>query len=121
MFICNVYKLCLHCKFYKKSNFIEAMKCISLLLSCIFSPSGKCVFVYICQELLWGEGGLVLPVAGLVHVSAHPACSHWGHCLPLWPCLLQQLTPHVSFFTTLQWLCHNIYYYRVIIEVLVVL
>lgn len=57
-----------------------------------------CVFLY--QELLWGEGGLVLPVVGLVHLSAHPACYHWGHSLPLWPCLLQQLTPHVSFSTT---------------------
>lgn len=48
------------------------------------------------QELLWGEGGPVLLVVGLVHISAHSAGSHRGHRLPLWPCLLQQLPPHVS-------------------------
>lgn len=52
------------------------------------------------KELLWGEGGLVLPVAGLVHVSSHPARSHRGHSLPLWPGLLQQLASHVSVLAT---------------------
>lgn len=58
-------------------------------------PCGLC-FSSSCKELLWGESGLVLPVAGLVHVSAHPARSHRGHSLPLWPGLLQQLASHVS-------------------------
>lgn len=53
-------------------------------------------FFSLGQELLWGKGGLVLPVAGLVHVSPHPTRYHWGHSLPLWPGLLQQLASHVS-------------------------
>lgn len=57
--------------------------CMIVTFLVIFS-----VCVFSCQELLWGEGGLVLPVAGLVHFSADPACSHRGHRLPLWPCLL---------------------------------
>lgn len=35
-------------------------------------------------------------MAGLVHIPAHPSCSHRDHRLPVWPGLLQQLTPHVS-------------------------
>lgn len=66
-----------------------------------------CFFSLICKELLWGEGGPVLPVAGLVHLSAHPARCHWGHSLPLWPGLLQQLAPHVSVPAPSLYLCHG--------------
>lgn len=66
-----------------------------------------CFFSLVCKELLWGEGGPVLPVAGLVHLSAHPARCHWGHSLPLWPGLLQQLAPHVSVPATSLYLCHG--------------
>lgn len=59
------------------------------------------------KKLLRGEGGPVLPVAGLVYISPHSSCYHWGHSLSLWSGLLQQLTSDVSFSTTLWYLCHS--------------
>uniref|UniRef100_A0A8C6UVH5 Anoctamin n=1 Tax=Neogobius melanostomus TaxID=47308 RepID=A0A8C6UVH5_9GOBI len=40
--------------------------------------------------------GPVLPVAWLVHISAHPTCSHWAHCVSLWFGVLQQFTSNVT-------------------------
>lgn len=57
------------------------------------------------QELLWWEGGLVLPVVGLVHISPHPTCCHWINCLPLRPQLLQHITPHVGVSQTSVCVC----------------
>ena len=54
------------------------------------------ILLPVCQELLWRKGSPLLPVAGLVHMSAHPSCCHRGHCIPLWVGLFQHLSTRVS-------------------------